>query len=294
MIAATLVLAARDAVAEKPEWTRLFDKALELKATDREAACALFQRSFELNPNRSAGTVANLAECQEKRGRLARAWQLYIEAADLFERENPQHVQTMRDAAASVASRATTVVIAVPEPDADGLTITLNGVVLETEREIRHVVDSGEIVLVAKRAGRRELVVRRDGIVGDTIEIAVAFEATTKPAQTSQTKRRKSRVVLGIGVGVGGLAGILGGVALGLTARGRYDDLITCEPSCDDNERRRIDDAQRLGNLGTGFGIAGLVLAVSGVVIIATAPKDVIVAPTVTATSAGISLSARF
>src|SRR4051812_33228673 len=46
-----------------------------LAAGDLETACARLRASDKLDP--APGTKANLAECEEKRGRVATAWELY-------------------------------------------------------------------------------------------------------------------------------------------------------------------------------------------------------------------------
>ncbi len=56
------------------------------RAMDRgryEAACSKFRESHRLEP--AAGTVMNLATCEEHRGRLASAWQRWHEALQLLE-----------------------------------------------------------------------------------------------------------------------------------------------------------------------------------------------------------------
>ncbi len=51
------------------------DGRTALAAGDLETACARFRASDEADP--AAGTKANLAECEERRGRVATAWELY-------------------------------------------------------------------------------------------------------------------------------------------------------------------------------------------------------------------------
>jgi hypothetical protein len=47
---------------------------------DLGAACEQFRASDKLDP--AVGTELNLADCEEKRGRLASAWELYRTVAD--------------------------------------------------------------------------------------------------------------------------------------------------------------------------------------------------------------------
>src|SRR5262245_31877335 len=50
-----------------------------LAAGDLDLACARFRESNRLDP--AVGTVLNLADCEEKRGKLATAWTLFRRAS---------------------------------------------------------------------------------------------------------------------------------------------------------------------------------------------------------------------
>src|SRR4051794_38040553 len=59
----------------------LFHDAREaMKANQYALACSKFEESQRLDP--APGTLLNLAECEEKRGRLATAWQYLKHALD--------------------------------------------------------------------------------------------------------------------------------------------------------------------------------------------------------------------
>ena len=62
----------------------------------------------------------------------------------------------------------------------------------------------------------------------------------------------------------------------------------------DDTGFKAQNDAVSLANVGTALGIGGGVLVGAGVVLFLTAPKDVVVTPTATASSGGISVVGRF
>lgn len=65
---------ARDPVAAE----RFFGEARSLMSSNRvEQACALFHRSFELDP--AIGTMLNMADCDEKLGNIAGACDAYRE-----------------------------------------------------------------------------------------------------------------------------------------------------------------------------------------------------------------------
>ena len=74
---AILLAATRLAVAQPdPEAARIFQRGRELaKLGQLTEACALFARSYELDP--ALGTAVNLADCLERQGQLCRAWVLF-------------------------------------------------------------------------------------------------------------------------------------------------------------------------------------------------------------------------
>lgn len=50
----------------------------QMAAGNLEAACTAFDSSQQLDP--AVTTLLNLADCREKRGQLATAWGLFVEA----------------------------------------------------------------------------------------------------------------------------------------------------------------------------------------------------------------------
>jgi hypothetical protein len=114
-------------------------------------------------------------------------------------------------------------------------------------------------------------------------------------------ERRRSRVLLAYGVGGAGALALITGVIVGVKAKGDYNaqiDNANCTddspPMCNDAGFAAQNDAVSLANVGTGFGVAGIVLVGAGAALFLTAPRDVVVTPTATASSAGISVVGRF
>jgi hypothetical protein len=60
-------------------------------------ACAKFEESFRLDP--AAGTLANLADCEETLGRTASAWQHWRQASDLMVKKDPRRRHALQRAA---------------------------------------------------------------------------------------------------------------------------------------------------------------------------------------------------
>jgi hypothetical protein len=72
----TILVASGRAAAQEAAADALFDSARTAMARrDFDRACEQFRASDKLDP--AAGTELNLADCEEKRGRLASAWELF-------------------------------------------------------------------------------------------------------------------------------------------------------------------------------------------------------------------------
>ena len=295
---ALLLVAARPARAES-EADRLFREArADLERDDYTNACPKFERSFALDPRRpGGGLVGNLALCQEHSGHLARAWQLWNDAALRFDRAgDPDKVKFARDHANAVAERATTVVIGVPDPAAPGLAITVNGERVAPARSIRTVVDPGEVVVTATASGVAPFQrTRARAAAGETVVVEIRFAGLPPHATT----RRRSRVHIAWGLGAGAGAGAIAGLSFALVGKRRYDravdqdcggDVANCSPAGAD----KVNAARRLADVGTGFGIAAAVLASSAAVVYITAPRDTVIAPTAGPGTIGLALGGRF
>src|SRR4051812_39057002 len=80
-----LVLAASVARAD-PAAAKLFDDGrAALEANQLDVACDAFRRSEALEPR--SGTALNLGNCEERRKHIAAAWEAFVEAKGLAERE---------------------------------------------------------------------------------------------------------------------------------------------------------------------------------------------------------------
>ena len=94
------------------------------------------------------------------------------------------------------------------------------------------------------------------------------------------------------------------GVFIGIYANQKYDaqfegnpapcqlvnDVSMCTPAGATEQNRAIT----IANVGTGFGVAGVVLMGTAAVLFFTAPKDVVVVPTATASAGGLAVVGRF
>ncbi len=79
LVVALLLASPRPARAQASAAEALFDQGkVALAANDLETACARFRASDQIEP--AAGTRANLADCEERRGKFATAWEVYKSA----------------------------------------------------------------------------------------------------------------------------------------------------------------------------------------------------------------------
>jgi len=267
-------------------------------------ACARFTKSFEID--HAIGTELNLADCHEKLGHRRIAWRLFLAAADESERsDDTQRTAFARQRADALASQLTEVVINVAQPTATGLAISVAGHIIEPAPVIRDRTDPGTIEVVATLPGRPKFVATLEGQAGASLTVDVpAFGAPiVVPPPPPIVRRRKSRVHLAWGLAAGGGTSAIVGLALGLKARSDYNattDSASCARLvtglvCNDAGDKRIADAQRLADLGTGFAIGGGALLAGAAVVFFTAPHDrIVIAPTMTGEQVGVVARGSF
>jgi tetratricopeptide (TPR) repeat protein len=127
----------------------LFDQGQkEMKAGQFEKACHSFERSVAIYPD--SGTKGSLARCYEKTNRLASAWLLWRQLADLA-----PSADLRKDAAAQAAKLAPKVAhyilkIATPAP---GLTLTINGKAAALT-DVPVPIDAGGVIVRAYAPSR--------------------------------------------------------------------------------------------------------------------------------------------
>ena len=285
------------------EADRLFEEGRELaKAGQYAEACDRFTRSFELE--HTVGTELNLGDCHEKLGHLRQAWQLFNDAADESGRTaDTKRTKFAHDRADALAAKLTTVILKVAQPAAVGLTITIAGRTEQPAAEVRDRVDPGSIEVVASVPDHPRFTRSVDGIAGATVVIVVpAFADAAKPIEHVVEQRRRSRVRLAWGLAGVGSASAIAASVLTLIGRSHYN--TTADSSdcmhvpggivCNDAGDKKIADAQKLADFGTGFAIGCGAFVAASAIVYFTAPTDSVIVPTVTTQSVGVAISRRF
>lgn len=294
----------------------LFDEAKRLVAAgDFEHACPKFEASLKLVVR--VGAKLNLADCYEKDGRTASAWAEFREAAALATRSNDEERRafaTQRASALEPYLAKLTIKVAERVP---GLTITRDGaLVADVSYDTAIPIDPGEHTIQASADGfqpwSQKISVVREKT--HTVEVPRLAPEPKKehPDLTGPNlavndddavrQRAHGRKVMGVVVGVVGLAAAGAGVALGFIAKSNWQDAhdnhCNAQDQCDPTGVSQVGDARSLGTIATVTTIAGGVALAAGVVIYLTAPRPhdhaVSIAPVVGPGMAGFAIGGAF
>jgi hypothetical protein len=301
--ALVVVVGMATTAAADTESARLFEEGRALAQEEKwQEACAKFDQSLALD--RAPGTLLNLAACQEELGQLALAWRLFDEAARVSEKEhNAERVKLARDRAQLLVPRTSTIVVKLATPDVPGLSVVIAGRTAAPAAEVREVVDPGDVVIAVSAPNMQPFTKQERAEAGLRIMVDVPPLVSVERAEPgSTTRRRHTRVLAAYTLGGLGAASIVTGVMLGISGKNKYDaefDNGHCEdlpsgPRCNATGFANQKDAITRANIGTGFGVVGVLLVGAGAVVYLTAPKDVVVIPTATASSGGLAVVGRF
>ena len=288
-----LVLSSAVALAEPTPVERaaartLFDDARRLMAQGSFAvACPKLEESQRIDPG--IGTQFNLAECQEKIGKVASAWENFLEVANSAKNAGQSAREGVaRARAAALAPKIGKLVVTV-DPKAGDVTIKRDGVEIDKPLWGTPVpVDPGDHEIVASAQGKLPFkktvsVPPGSGTISFTVPtladappdalVEVPVDAGAKP------NGMRPRRLAGIVVGAVGVVTLGAGGLVGLAAKGKANDSNNlCDPqnpnSCTPAGKKERDDAIGLGNVATVVVIAGGVVAAAGVVLFVTAPSS--------------------
>lgn len=114
-----------------PAAEKLFqDGRAAMAAGKLDEACDLFRRSDTIEPR--VGTVANLADCEERRGRIATAWAAFVDTEARAQRTHDPRAAYAAKRGSALAPRLPYLTIAVtPALRTIGVAVHRNGVVVD-------------------------------------------------------------------------------------------------------------------------------------------------------------------
>jgi tetratricopeptide (TPR) repeat protein len=279
---------------------RIFLEGRELAKLGRfEEACALFTRSYELDP--ALGTAVNLADCLEREGQLERAWELFDVVA-----RNSQNVQSRarlaRQRADALQARLATVIIKLHEPRAPGLSVRIGDREMTPASEIRDLIEPRDVELVATAPGRSTFRTTLHAVAGMTVSADIPAFAALQDEPTTTSRRRRSRVYLAVGLGSAGVAGLGASLGFTISARRLYSSAFDHDCAHSDGEvvctprgKATVDRAGARADVATGLAIAGGLLVAAGAAVYLAAPHDTVqVEPIASRHALGLGVAGRF
>jgi tetratricopeptide (TPR) repeat protein len=292
---------------DKVKAIALFDEGQKaMKAGDHARACKAFEASIRLLPD--SGTRGSLARCYTKLGRIASAWTLWRELADIAPTS-----ELRVDAAAQAKQlepRLAKYAVKVAAP-VDGLAVTVAGEPADPSLDVPVPIDPGSYPVEATAPGRVAWKGELTATEGKTVEIVVPelaaapSDGASKGPGTGGSPGRGRRLA-GLALAVGGAGGLAVGGVFGVVARSHNadakalcgGDVDRCDPARTNEAQAKVDEARSAANVSTAAFIAGGAMAAAGVILYVTAPKAerraVSIAPLVDATTAGFVLSGRY
>lgn len=258
-----------------------------MKNKDYATACPKFAESQRLDP--AAGTLLNLAQCEEGLGKTASSVQHYKDAAELFPPNDPR-VFIAKDRIAALSPKVPKLTIKLESGAPEGTKVMRGDVELgAASLGMALPVDPGEQVIVVSAPGRAEkrttIVVKagesREVTVGASEEAAAdtAGQPANATAQDSGGGRGSTVRTLGYVAGGLGLIGLGAGTYFAFAAKNQDDKALKtydhAAGSCMDQDCVDWTDKSRTSAkiAAAGF-IGGGVLLVTGIVMVLAAPSS--------------------
>jgi hypothetical protein len=205
-------------VAEQPTSPAqlLFQAGREaMKQGDFELACKKFGESYHAEP--AVGTLLNLGNCEERRGRLATAFSLYTEAIDRLDAGDPR-ADFARKRAEELRRRAPTLTVTVDEAAPEEVLVTRNGEPLTKELGKKVRLDPGRVVVVVEASGHSPRVYQLQLAPGDAEELSVAAGERIEPETQQVTMDASSTTIAGyVLLATGAASGVTAGTFAWLT-----------------------------------------------------------------------------
>ena len=263
-------------------------------------ACPKFEESLRLDYG--IGTEFNLADCNEKLGKLATAWSGFLSVAAAAKAQNQtQREKVARDRAKALEPRLPKLTIEVPSPAPPGLEVKRDGVVIGSASWGTPVpVDPGSHRITASAPGKQPWEASVSAAEGKVARVAIPRElpnaaSAEVPSVTALTQREEpqrqepianfpepiveqrggTQRTIGWIVGGLGIAGLGVGAGFGIDSlqkRDRANDHCTGD-LCDAQGVSLRDKAIQSGDISTIATVAGGAALLGGAILVLTAPK---------------------
>ncbi len=290
-----------------------------LKAGKFAEACAAFEESQRLDPQ--LGTQFNIAQCDEKIGKIATAWAIYRDLAD--HDTNGARQGKSAKLADALWLRLPKLKIEVVDPP-KGLVVTLDGGDITAELGKEQPVDSGSHAIEASGTDVKPWHKDIEAEAGKSTPISIRLEPTDEAAartaheqheqhatigvtggQPTLVPAHSARKKVGIAITIVGGAAAATGLVFGSLASSKWSDAkavcggtVCQDPTKAAQANSLASTARGDGNVSTVFVVGGAVAVAAGVVLWVTAPswveRGVAIVPHASDHEAGLTLSGQF
>ncbi|UQA61183.1 tetratricopeptide repeat protein [Polyangium aurulentum] len=180
------------------------------KNGDHERALELFRQSHALEP--APGTLLNIADCEERLGKLSEARKHYAELIEELPSTDERRTIAARHAA-EIDQRAPRLRVSVARGAPEGTSVMLDGAPIGVGRAgDARFVDPGRHVIIATAPGHKESRI--------TVTLPERAESQVEIDAGPAARGDSGKMLGGILLGVGGPAVGVGGTLLVLAARG--------------------------------------------------------------------------
>jgi hypothetical protein len=285
VISCTSIAAAQGSGAASAE--RLFaDGRAAMRRKEHSIACAKFADSQRLDP--AVGTLLNLAECEEKLGKLGTAWRHLKEVLSTLPASDDR-VPDAKRLEAALAPRVPRLTLRPKTPLPPGARVALDGTELPaSELGEATPVDPGDHVVVVEAPGRVRKAFTVTVREGETPTVAVEPGEPSAAATRMETAGRRTGRPLGDTSGstmqTAGL--VLGAVGIATIGVGTYfafearsKDKEAKSTSCgseyciDQAGVELTNEARTAAHVSAACFIAGGVLTTAGLVLVVVSPS---------------------
>jgi hypothetical protein len=300
-----LVAATAQAAPSSGPADALFDSARDAMAKgDYATACPRFAESHRLDP--APGTLLNLAQCEEKQGKLTASMAHLDEAVAALPKDD-KRLSYARERLASIKARVPTVTLSMPD-GAAGARVFFDDVELrEASFGVPLPVDPGAHVFVVRAPGRadtreeiklsegaRTLVTLRAGAASATAAVSPAKTDTSVSSTPPSSRRTLAFAALGVGA-AGVVAGAVTGI-LYMNARSTYNE--RCDASgCDAQGLDAASTAKTLDVVSpVALGVGAVGIGIGTYLLFTSRPQrtGMTIDPQVGTQSAGLTLRGGF
>lgn len=287
----------------KAEATVLFNDAQDLiDAGNWTEACAKFEASYALDPQN--GTRLNVADCNEHFNKLATAWALFVEAAEVdLDIDARRRAYALKRANALRDRLPRVSIIVSQRARVPGLVIARDGRAIAPATLAAPIyLDPGEHVITARAPRTREFSTKIS--VKEREHLTVTIPALEIAPELVEARRReRRRIIIAAALGGGGVASIGVGLGFGRSAGQLWDDAFEsgrCDQptlTCTPEGQRQTERANTRANISNALIVGGAALLITSAIVYVTRGqehKGATVVPTTGAGTLGFSIAGHF